>query len=88
MKNFAASLLLCSLITLEEFETMAVHVDSGVRFIEDADDWDQSLYRRQAPQSLATVSAREDEKKEAKEGKEGKEGEAKEGEEEEIDPEW
>lgn len=84
MKNFAASLLLCSLITLEEFETMAVHVDSGVRFIEDADDWDQSLYRRQAPQSLATVSAREDEKKEAKEGKEG---EAKEGE-EEIDPEW
>ena len=84
MKNFAASLLLCSLITLEEFETMAVHVDSGVRFIEDADDWDQSLYRRQAPQSLATVSAREDEKKEAKEGKEG---EAKEGG-EEIDPEW
>lgn len=58
------------------------------------DEFDQAQYRRQAPQSLATITAesREDEKKEGKEGKgEGKEGEGKEGEGEEKkeeDPEW
>jgi hypothetical protein len=88
MKNYAASLLLCSLISFEDYETMAVHVGSGVRFIEDADDYDQSLYRRQAPLSLVTVSSTGDEKKEEKkEAKgEGKEGEGEE--EKEIDPEW
>jgi len=58
------------------------------------DEFDQSLYRRQAPQSLATITAEnKDEKKEAKgEAKgEAKEGEGKEGEGEEKkeeDPEW
>lgn len=55
MKNFAASLLLCSIITLEDYETMAVRVGQRNKFIEDADEFDQSLYRRQAPQSLATM---------------------------------
>jgi hypothetical protein len=93
MKNFAASLLLCSIITLEDYETLAIRVGQKSRFIEDMEDFDQSAYRRQAPQSFATISSWDgDEKKEAKgEGKEGKEGEGKEGEGEEKkeeDPEW
>ena len=68
---------------------MAVRVGSRNRFIADADDFDQSLYRRQAPQSLASVfeEPAKEEKKEGKgEGGEGKEGEGEEKKEE--DPEW